>query len=80
MEYWCAILLRCGGLGVIPTIGSCTGGGVDGCCVMFMLKMAASYFSATVCFYPSYGMGLDGYGFWRASVRLAAVCVTASSG
>ena len=37
-------------------------------------------FSAAFCFSPSCGMGLDGDGFWRASVGSAAACVTVFSG
>ena len=54
--------------------------GGDGSFGMAMLKMAASCFSAAVCFYPSYGMGMDGAGFWRDSVRSADTLVTASDG
>ena len=49
-----------GGSGVF-NLGSCTGGG-DGSCGTAMLKMAAIFFSAAICFYPSCRMGLDGAG------------------
>ena len=45
-----------------------------------MLKVADSLFSVAVCFSPICGMGLDGDGFWRASVRSAYAHVTASAG
>ena len=45
-----------------------------------MLKVAANLFSVAVCFSPSYGMGMDGDGFWRASVRSDYAHVTTSAG
>ena len=42
--------------------------------------MSDSFLRADVCFYPRFGMGMDGVGFCRASVRSTAVLVTASSG
>ena len=44
-----------------------------------MLNMAANCFSAAV-FSPSLWAGMDGAGFWSASVRSAAACVIASTG
>ena len=44
-----------------------------------MFNMAANFFSDAV-FSPSYRMEIDEDGFWRASVRSAAECVTTSSG
>ena len=67
------------GSGVCSTLRSFAGG-VDGSCGTAMLNMAANFFSVAVCFYPRLGMGLDGSGFWRASVRYAAACVMASDG
>ena len=55
------------------------GGRGDGACGTSMLKMAASCFSAAVCFNTSYGMKMYGAGFLRASVRSAAALFTASS-
>ena len=37
-------------------------------------------FSAAFCFSTSCGMGLDGDGFWRASMGSAVACVTVFSG
>ena len=72
----CVIPIWCGGSGV-STLVICTGGG-DGSCGTAMLKMAASCFSDAVCFPTSCEIGLDGAGFWRASVRSAAALVTTS--
>ena len=47
---------------------------------MAMINMAANLSSAAIFFSTSGGMGLDGAWFWRASVRSAAMCVTASVG
>ena len=71
-------ILGCGGFGV-STLGSCTGGGA-GAWGTAVLKMAVSCLSAVVCFYPRCRMGLDGVGFCSASVRSAAVIVTAYAG
>ena len=57
---------------------SFTGGG-DDYCGMAMLKAASNSFSAAV-FSPRCGVGMDGAGFWSASLRSAAVCVTAYAG
>ena len=51
----------------------------DVSCGMVMLNMDASFFCSAV-FFRSCGMGMNGAGFWRASVRSAAVCVAAFSG
>ena len=75
----CVISLWCGVAGV-SNLGSWARGGGDGDCGTSMLNMAASCFSAAVCFYPSCRIGHYGYGFWRASVRSAAVLVTACAG
>ena len=53
--------------------------GGDGSCVMAMFKMVTSCFSAAF-FFSELRCGLDGAGFWRASVRSSATCVTASAG
>ena len=74
----CVLSLRCGGSGVRSTLGSCAVGG-EGFCVMAMLNMAASWFSAAVYFSPSCGMGLGEAGLWRASARSDATCVTEST-
>ena len=75
----CVLPLIYGGSGVCYTLGSCSGG-VGGSCSTAMLNMAANCFSDTLCFYQSYRMGMDRAGLWRASVRSAAACVTASAG
>ena len=46
---------------------------------MAMLKMFANCFSASV-FYPSCGIGMDGSGFWRASMRSSSMYVTTYAG
>ena len=45
-----------------------------------MLKLDFNCYSAAVSFSPKCSMGLDGSGFWSASVRSAAACFTSSSG
>ena len=71
-------VLGCCGSGA-STLGSCAGGG-SGAWGTAVLKMADSYLRAVICFYTRLGMGLDGVGFYRASVRPAAALVTTSSG
>ena len=45
-----------------------------------MLNMDTSYFSDSVIFSPSRGVGMDEAGLWRASVMTDAACVPVSSG
>ena len=75
----CVLPLHCGGSGVCYTIISWSGG-VDGYCGTSMLNMANNWFSSAVCFSTSCRVRLDGDGFYRASVRSAAACVTAYDG
>ena len=72
----CCVLV-CGGFGV-STLGGCTGG-CAGAWGTAVLKMDASCLSAVICFSISCGMGLDGVGFCKASVRSAAAIVTVSA-
>ena len=70
-------VLGCGCSGV-STLGSFEGGG-DGAWGTSVLKMDDSCLRAVVCFYTRCGIGLDGVGFCRASVRSAVALVTASA-
>ena len=74
----CVLPLRCCCSGV-STLGSCALG-ADGACGTVTLKMATSFLNTAVCFYLSWGMGMDGVGFWRTSIRSAAALVTESAG
>ena len=71
-------VLGFGGFGV-STLVSCAGGGA-GSWGTVVLKMAAIFLSDIVCFSPRCRMGLDCVGCCSASVRSAAVLVTASAG
>ena len=71
-------VLGCGGFGV-STLRSCAGGGV-GAWGTAVLKMAAIFLRAVVCFYPICGIELDVVGFCSVSVRSAAAIVTAYAG
>ena len=51
-------------------------GGVNGYCGMFMLNMVADCFIYAVFFSLRCEMGMDGAGFWRASVRSIVMCIT----
>ena len=73
----CFVLI-CGGSGV-STLKSCVGGGA-GAWGTAVLNMDASYLRAVVCFSLRCGMGLDGVGFCRSSIRSAVALVTTSAG
>ena len=77
MASCCVLFLLCVGLGVCSTLGSYAVGSY-GYFGMAMLNMATSCFSASVCFYTSCRIGMDGAGLWRAYARSAAACVTTS--
>ena len=78
MASCCVILRGCGGSGV-STLGSYAGGG-SGAWVTAVLKMAAIFLRAVVCFSPRCGMGMDGVGFCWASVSSAAALGTTFAG
>ena len=74
----CYILLHgCGGSGV-STLGSCAGG-CAGAWGTSVFKMTASCLRAVACLSPRCGMGLDGVGLCRTSVRSVNAIVTPSS-
>ena len=79
MASCCVLFLLCVGLGVCSTLGSYAVGSY-GYFGMAMLNMATSCFSASVCFYTSCRIGMDGAGLWRAYVSSADVFVTAYAG
>ena len=74
----CFLLCSYGGSGV-STLVTCAVG-VAVAWGKYVLNMAASYLRAFFCLSPRCGMGLDGVGFCRASVRSSAALVTASTG
>ena len=74
----CDLTLLYGGSGICSTIGSYAGG-VDGYYGTAILKMDANCYSADAFLHPRCGMGMDGDGFWSASMRSSAACVTTSA-
>ena len=73
----CRVLIF-GGFGV-STLGSCAGGGA-GAWDTAVLKMSNSCVRSVFCLSTMCGMGVNGIGVFRASVRSAAVLVAAYAG